>query len=439
MLIELDTPNHVSTFIEKIDVIMNDNKVVTTFTSKPFTGEIDISKFSPGYHVLKAIAYTKDGVKLESAPVTINFSNDDNDGFDRYRNANKDVFLENHVFLENKYSLTNRLEPSASSDRKLLISNSPERLLPDTNPILFDSNVQEGNFRLMFYHENQVPAQVTLGIEIENTGATDLIITEKAGYCSGLYGNTAGYYSQEHFFKVKDGEKKDYWDPNFQIRDKVYTIPAKSKMIIFRDGITYKKTAAYIGDFDLSYSGTYVVRVAYTRLNTMGPLENVFGKNQLSLSDGLHARGVFSNSDFSIDVDTASSPTKNICFQVGKDDKTFSSESNIHPELIGYSQDGIIKNDGHFGELYDVNIKNEKGTPLTIVVEFRGSSKGCPSFLIYKDINGVTKGTTLSRDTGLFQDKQFVMDKTSEKLMKYTLCIPAGMNGPLYIYVIKDN
>ena len=435
--IEVTTPNDISGFIEKIEIEVNSNKVVNTLTSYPYTCGLDVSSLSSGYHAVKAIAYTKDGFKLESFPVTINLSKSDSDGFERYRTANKEEVFNSHVYLENKYSLINRLEPTSSNDRKLLISNNPERIYPETRPVLFDSNKQSGNFRLMFYHENQLPSSIVLGAEIENLSTENLYITENAAYCAGLYGNSAGFYSQSFFMKVRNGEHKDAWDPNLQIRKKVYTIPPRSKMIIFQDGITSKKVASYIGDFDVAGTGSYIVKVGYAKPNQVNALSKVFESGLLADSDHLHSRGVFDHSDFDMSVDL-SVPNKNIIFQLGNDNKSFDSEANIHPRQIGYSQDGIVVNDGHFGELFNINLENPDEKPFSVAIEFRGSNTTCPSFPVYYDSSGHTNSMIVSKETAMYLDKQLIIEKTSEKQVKFTLCIPPGMNGPLYMYIIKD-
>jgi hypothetical protein len=289
----------------------------------------------------------------------------------------------------------------------------------------------------MFYHENQALIPIVLGVEIENSSDETLYISENGGYCSGLYGNSAGYYSQEFFMKVKNKEKEDIWDPNSQIRKKVHVIPPHSRTIIFRDSLSSKKVASYIGDFDVTGTGNYVVRVAYANPNQFQGLEKAFVSGLPADSDQLHSRGVFANADFDMNIDL-SSESKNICFQLGGDAKSFAAESNIHPLQTGYSQDGIVVNDGHFGELFNINLDNPEGKPFSVAIEFRGSTTISPSFPVFFDSSGQTRTTVMSKETAMYLDRQLIIDKTSDKQVKYTLDIPPGMNGPLYVYIIKD-
>lgn len=437
MPIEVAVNDALLPLIEKVDITMNDNKTVKTFTTSPFTGEIDISKLSPSYHFVKAVAYTKEGVKLESFPVSINLTNNDNDGLDRYRNALKDQIVESTMYLENKKALSNILIPSASGDRKLFISDSPEAIASGTGQMLFDSNKQDGNSRLLFYHENQLSNKIILGIEVENLGDNELILTEKAGYSSSSFGNSAGYFAQHFFFNVRNGEKDAYWEQNFQIRNKVHVVPPKSRLVIFEAALSPGKVGTYVGDFDIDASNSYIMRVAYTQYETLGPIQSAFTKSQLADPDTIHSRGVFGNADFDINIDT-SLIDRNTCFQIGNDKKTYTQESSIHPEQIGYNQEGIVRNDGHYGEFFNVNIDNQQAEPLTVAIEFRGATKDYPSFPTFYGASGATYVMAPSKDTALYPGRQLIIEKTSEKQVKFTFCIPPGMNGPLYIYIIKD-
>ncbi len=423
--------------IEKVDITTNDNKTVKTFTTSPFTGEIDISKFAPSYHFVKAVAYTKEGVKLESFPVTINLTKSDNDGLDRYRNASKDQIVESTMYLENKNALINKLTPSPSGDRKLFISDSPEAIALNTKQLLFDSNKQDDNSRLLFYHENQFSSKITLGIEVENLSDSDLILTEKGGYSSSSFGNTAGYFAQHFFHNVRNGKKEAYWEPTFQIRNKVHVIQPKSRQVIFEGALSPGKVGTYVGDFDMEVTNTYIMRVAYTQYETLGPIQSAFNKGQLAEPDGIHSRGAFENADFDISID-ASTIDKNTCFQIGNDNKSYTQESSIHPEQLGYNQEGIVTNDGHYGELFNVNIDNQQAEPLTFAIEFRGATKDYPSFPTFYDASGAAYVMAPSKDTALYPGRQLIIEKTSEKQVNFTFCIPPGMNGPLYVYIIKD-
>ena len=434
--IEIVFPNNLSSLIEKIEITLDDDKVVKTFTSKPYSGEIDGSSWSRNYHAIKATGYTKDGVKLESFPVTVNLSGNDNDGLNNHRNANKGDYLNGYLSLQSKSALTNKLEPIPSGNRKLFVSNSPENIIPGTKPILFDSGTQEGNFRLMFYHQNQAPAQIAIGIEIENMDSSTLLITENGGTYSGLYGNSVGYTAQENFLKSRLEENKDLSDSNPSVKQKLHIIPPKSKVVILQSSLNSGYIGTYIGDFNSLFSGSYIVRVIYAQPGTAASMLSASNINKLSISDNLHTRGVFSYADFDININ-ASVPDKNICFQLGRAVKSYNTELNIHPEQVGFSQEGIVTNSGHFGELYNVNISNPEDSTLTIALEFRGSTDGYPSFPIFYGSNGHTATIIPSKDTALYLGRQLVIEKTCEKQVKFIFCIPPGMNGPLYVYIIK--
>lgn len=427
--INIQIESFIPTYFTKIDLCINGNVAATQNEFENFN--LDISKYSPGIYKLKLRGYTLDGIALESIPIAVRFNNvktqepfmleiSSETTSQRTPNTPSDI-LRKKILLANYESVSNKIDTRTESDRILFMSNSPEYLKDATGNILFDSDVQKNNFRLLAYHVNDASVQldVYVKVEIENLGIQPLKLSEHGGLGTNLSGSIAGYNSTYNYF-----DSYSTTSPTCYTRVRQYSIPAYSKTTLVTAYVKKGYIVSYIGDFNFENEGFYKVRVYYTPSNA---------DDILSDPDGKHIRGVFPADDASISVDKPDT-----CFQLGADKKNDSSEANITNQTFGISENGFIVNNGHFGEVYSINIPNKQKDKLLIAVEFRGTLEKYPSFFVAQNSNGKVKGYGVNSEYSLYWGKQLIIDRINQSDYNFKFTIPAGMNGPVYFYVMKD-
>ena len=417
--INIVVDSNASKYISRSELYINGN-AVKTLDKFEKNIKMDISKYKSGLYEMKILGYTNDGLVLESLPVSVFFNKEYSSN--PFTSQPDTDIIEKTISPSNFQALSNKIKQEPASKKRLLfLSNSPEELKNATGNLLFDSGIQSDDFRLLLYHVNDLTVQssVYLKVEIENLGNEDICFSEHGGYSSSAYGNAAGYYSTLNYFTSFDNTNSSQ-----SIRVREYSIPAYSKKTILMYNLNYNNIASYLGDFDFKTKGFYRLKVMYFDTKS---------DEILSKLDGKHIRGIFPVSDYSINVDKS-----NVCFQIGNDRKKYASESNINSQSYGVSDQGFTINDGHFGEVFDINISNKDLKNLLVAVEFRGTTKGYPSFFMYRDGSGRTKSYGIKDKYALYLGKQLIIERTNAEAFDFQLTIPSGMNGPLYVYVMED-
>lgn len=414
--LDIELNSEVSKHIKTLKVYINNNcvKTIENFQNKI---NFDISKYSAGSYELYVSGVTQDDIILKSIPVQIILNKvSSNQSALPLDQASADV-LKKSISPSDFKALTNNVKKVSSiSNRLLFVCDSPEEFKDATGSLLFDSGIQSENFRLLMYHANNISVQsaVYLKIEIENLGIENLDVSSHEGYNAGVYGNIVGYYSTLNYFNSYDSANI-----------KNYKIGSYSKATLFSRIVKPNDIASYLGDFDFNQKGFYRLKVYFYPVDSQ-PNDN------LAATDNKHTRGIFSSSDYLVNVDKT-----NVCFQIGTNKKKYSSEANVINKSYGINQSNMVANDGHFGEIYNINISNQESKSLAVVVEFRGTVQSYSSYMVFRDGFGKTKNFGVNSDSALYLGKQLIIDRTNIPNYNFSITIPSGMNGPLYVYVIE--
>jgi hypothetical protein len=414
-----------SKHISETKIFVN-NKCVKTIEGYEENITLEISKYKPDIYEFYVSALTKDGVTLNSVPIRVNFNKKwEYHSFIPPEQSGLDI-LAKVVKPTDFNALTNNLRIKSTDEKRLLfLSDSPEELKNASSNLLFDSKIQSQNFRLLVYHQNNlsVNSSVYFKVEIENLGAETLDISEHGGIGQGVNGNLAGYYSTRNYFSSYD---KEAGTSSLRIRN--FKIDPYSKQTLLLSLAKPKNVFSYLGDFDLATKGFYRLKVYYY-------VNESEIKDSLSDIDNKHVRGIFTNCNYTVDMDRP-----NVCFQLGTNKKKYSSEANVNEKSYGLRDGNIIlANDGHFGEVFNINITNGEYKPLVIAIEFRGTVKTYPNYLVFRDNNGKTKGFGVNSDYALYSGKQVIIARTNQINYSFSLTVPAGANAPIYVYVMEGS
>lgn len=376
--------------------------------------------------------------------VPVNFIVNTLGGNLRYLSDKKEmyVYLNNFMFksafLEKSYGST--AVPQFVSNvrldgnRDLLVSDNPETLkaglVPGFNATLAQYHVQSSSntnqHRVFGWHHNKLGRPVTLGITVENTSSTPIVITNSKG-ASQKSGNSwidydIGLYIADAFL---NDTLKNSSSTGIVIQ------PGETKTIESYE-LYNGYVIGFLHDFDIrSASGgstDYIIRTVVSKNNA--DLNLIHSDAVPSDAEALHPRGAWAQSSIVAEFPTYTIGSPEIGFNIsnGRTDHFLNANNSL-------SQiNGSVGNPGHFGVNYKVVIPiiNPTGEMKTVRLKLSGRG-GLYSGAV--KINGqVYLIPTLKHGTEYLELPEQTIEGYSNTI-NLEVMHAGGSNLPLAIYV----
>ncbi|WP_226675831.1 copper amine oxidase N-terminal domain-containing protein [Rossellomorea aquimaris] len=288
-------------------------------------------------------------------------------------------YIFNSEFLEKREELMGRpqLVPNASlvGDRRILVSDNPERLTPSVvSPAgatlaqdTIDEQMTSKKHRVFGWNVNDMGDTIKVGITIENLSADQPLTVENARGYSRKSNN--GWINYDVGLPMADAMLNDRLSPSL---DSSVTIQPGETILVDEYTLDEKYILGFVEDFTVKSQnhGKYIIRTVMGQESDDLTLNH---SNAVPINyDAQHPRGVWSSSElettlpaYTVDSDEVSYSLSN-----GKTDHLLNSESALDNASNG------IPNPGHFGMKYNVKLPIMNQTGQTKKIRIRAAGRG---------------------------------------------------------------
>lgn len=267
---------------------------------------------------------------------------------------------------------TNVTNTQFVGNRRIMVSDNPENLngrtVPDVNATLWHDEVKSGDsaqdHRVFGWHINEFDQDVTIGLTIENLSTTNEI--EIVGVKGAHRKSPNTWVNYDVGLPLAE----------YVLSDKMTNVKMNSSSIKAGEA-TLMKQLEVQKSFTVGFSYDFTVKRKSGSGELNYKIRTVISKNGTDLSTILtdpvdidqtarHPRGVWTSSQLETNLPRYEAGSDDVSFQIsnGATDNIMSVETGIG------NQGEMVRNPGHFGASYKVNIPivNETGDSKTVRV-----------------------------------------------------------------------
>jgi Copper amine oxidase N-terminal domain len=291
-------------------------------------------------------------------------------------------YIFNSEFLEKREELMGRpqLVPNASlvGDRRILVSDNPERLTPSVvSPVgatlaqdTIDEQMTSKKHRVFGWNVNDMGNTIKVGITIENLSTDQpLTVVNARGYSRK---SNNGWINYDVGLPMADAMLNDRLSPSL---DQSVTIQPGETLLVDEYTLDHKYILGFVEDFTLS-SQDQSKNAQYKIRTVMGEESDDLTQNHSDAVpinfDAQHPRGVWGSSELEATLPAYSVGGAEASYSLsnGKTDHLLNSESALDNASNG------IPNPGHFGMKYNVRLPIMNQTGQTKKIRIRAAGRG---------------------------------------------------------------